>query len=112
MTLQLILNLQEVLEKTKQTESINQLGQRNLLEWCDCLCYTMTKALAGIHSGIMDILLHQKSVPGTISDELNYSRKEKLYQEKKYLVMLLLITLPLLPRGTFSSEHKLFAWLT
>lgn len=112
MTLQLILNLQEVLEKTKQTESINQLGQRNLLEWCDCLCYTMTKTLAGIHSGIMDILLHQKSVPGNISDELNYSRKEKLYQEKKYLVMLLLITLPLLPRGTFSSEHKLFAWLT
>ena len=72
----------------------------------------MTKALAGIHSGIMDILMCQKSVLGNISDELNYSRKEKLYQKKKCLVMLLLITLPLLPRGAFSSEHKLFAWLT
>lgn len=43
----------------------------------------MTKALAGIHSGIMDILVHQKSVLGNISDELNYSRKEKIIPEKK-----------------------------
>lgn len=81
--IQLILNFQEVLEKTKQTKSINQLRQRDLLEWCDCLCYTMTKALTGIHSGIMDILVHQKSVLGNISDKLNYSRKEKVYQKKK-----------------------------
>ena len=38
----------------------------------------MTEALAGIHLGVMDILVHQKSVLGNISDELNYSRIEKL----------------------------------
>lgn len=31
----------------------------------------------------MDILLHQKSVLGNISDELNYSRKEKIIPGKK-----------------------------
>lgn len=112
---QLILNLQEVLENTKQTESIEQLGQRNLLEWFGCLCYTMTEALAGIHSGVMDILVWQKSVLGNISDEMNYSRIEKLYQKRKeYLVTLLfnlLMALPLLLRGTFSSEQKIFAWM-
>lgn len=75
----------------------------------------MTEALAGIHSGVMDILVWQKSVLGNISDEMNYSRIEKLYQKRKeYLVTLLfnlLMALPLLLRGTFSSEQKIFAWM-
>lgn len=75
----------------------------------------MTEALAGMHSGVMDLWVRQKSVLGNISDELNYSRIEKLYQKRKeYLVMLLfnlLVALPLLLRGTFSSEHKIFAWM-
>ena len=43
----------------------------------------MTKVLAVMHSGIMKILMRQKSVLGNLSDELNYSRIGKVHQAEK-----------------------------
>lgn len=71
----------------------------------------MTKVLAVMHSGIMKILMRQKSVLGNLSDELNYSRIGKVHQaeKKKKKKSIWECSVPLLLKGTFSSEHKIFA---
>lgn len=63
----------------------------------------MTKVLPVGHSGLMNIMMCQKSGLGNISNELNYTRK------KDYLVMFLfhlLMALPVSLKGSFASEQK------